>query len=117
MSNAGLCFIFNVYLQCLDVYNNENKLIECFSFIENTLYNELDDSGCDCTVLITGDFNATYEAINNDAILLALNDLLNDLHLACCDDLDKTGVGCTNKHCGQSRVILITFTLVSKVSC
>ena len=68
------------------------------SFIENTENNELDDSGCNCTVLITGDFNATYEAINNDARLLALNDLLNDLHLVFCDDLDKTGVGYTYKH-------------------
>ena len=38
------------------------------------------------------------EAINNDAILLALNDLLNDLHLVCCDDLEKTGVGYTKKY-------------------
>ena len=81
---------------------NEQELLKCMSFIENMVNNELDDSGCDCTVLIMGDFNATYEAINNEARLLALNDLLNDLHLVCCDDLDKT-VGYTYTHGGLDQ--------------
>ena len=88
MSSAG--FIFNAYLPCLHVYKEENelKLLECVSFIENTVNNELDDSGCNRAVFIMGDFNVTNEVINNDSRLLALNDLLNDLHLVCYDDLD-----------------------------
>ena len=49
------------------------------------------------------DFNATYEAINNDAGLLALNNLLNDLRLVYCDDLYKTGVGYIYKHRGLGQ--------------
>ena len=73
------------------------------SFIESMVNNELDDSGCDCTVLIMGDFKATYEAINNDARLLTLNDLLNDFNLVCSDNLDKTGVNYTYKHRGLDQ--------------
>ena len=114
MSNAGLCFIFNVYMLCLHMFNEENELelLKCMSFIENMVNNELDDSGCDCTELIMGDFNATYEAINNEARLLALNDLLNDLHLVCCDDLDKT-VGYTYTHGGLDQKSYIDHYYIS----
>ena len=91
------------------------ELLECMSFIENTVNNELDVTGCDYTVFIMGDFNSTYEAINNDARLLAQNNLFNDLHLVCCDDLDKTGVSYTYKHRGLDQKSYIDHFYISEM--
>ena len=99
------------------MYNevNEVELLECMSFIENKVNNELGVNGCDCTVFIMSDFNATYEAINNDARLLAKYNLFTDLQLVCCDDLDKTGVAYTYKHRGLDQKSYIDHFYISEM--
>ena len=98
----GMCVVVSVYLPCLSNYTDEQELqvLECMSFIEETLLDVVDSSQSHVTVLIMGDFNANFEVFSRDVRLGAVRQLFNDLHLICCDDLDQSGVGYT--YCNDS---------------
>ena len=91
---TGVCFIFNVYLPCLSMYNDEREieLVECLCFIDATIDSQLSDTCCDSTIILLGDFNASRDTIYTDNKSSSLNDWLNCLDLECCDDLDKSSV-------------------------
>ena len=112
----GMCFIFNVYLPCLSMYNDkrEIELVECLSFIDATIDSQLSDTCCDSTIILLGDFNVSRDAIYTDNKLSSLNDLLNCLDLECCDDLDKSGVGHTYKHTGLNQFSYIDNEFISR---
>ena len=84
----------------------EMQIVECMSFIDETVQSIFDSGYYRVSVIILGDFYASYDAINNnsyDAInnngrLTCLRMLLQDLDMVCCDDLNLSGVNYTYKH-------------------
>ena len=114
--NCVLC-IFNVYLPCLHNMSDEEEMhiVECMGFIDE-IVQSIFDSGYRpnrVSVIILGDFNASYDAINNNGRLMCLRMLLQDLNIVCCDDLNLSGVNYTYKHKSLNHSSCIDHVFVS----
>ena len=90
-------FVFNVYLPCLLNFGNEQEaeVMECMSFIGDTIANSLNNFYKECKVVLMGDFNASTYSISNDNKLCAVNSLLDELNLICCDHKNTSGIDYT----------------------
>jgi hypothetical protein len=114
---AELLCVFNVYLPCKGTYNddeNDLQLVQCMSFIEDTVVNIADNQVCDVTVIVVGDFNASIDTIDNDIKLAPLRLLLDDMELVACDDLDESGVGYTYRCDGLNCTSYIDHCFISR---
>ena len=114
---GGVMCVFNVYLPCKGMYNddeNDLQLVQCMSFIEDTVVNIVDNRVCDVTVIVVGDFNANIDTIAHDVKLAPLRLLLDDMGLVACDDLDESGVGYTFRCEGLGCTSYIDHCFISK---
>ena len=68
-----LC-IFNVYLPCLHNMSDEKEMhiVECMGFIDEIVQLIFDSGYNRVSVIILSDFNASYDAINNNGRLTCL---------------------------------------------
>ena len=113
--NCVLC-IFNVYLSCLHNMSDEEEMqiVERMGFIDETVQSIFDSGYNRVSVIILGDFNASYDAINNNGRLTCLRMLLQDLNMVCCDDLNLSGVNYTYKHKSLNHSSCIDHVFVSR---
>ena len=109
-------YIFNVYLLCLHKMSDEEEMqiVECMGFIDETVQSIFDCGYNRISVIILGDFNASYDAINNNGRLTCLRMLLQDLDMVCCDDLNLSGVNNTYKHKSLNHSSCIDHVFVSR---
>ena len=87
--------------------------MECMSFIEDTIANSLNNIYKECKVVLMGDFNASTYSISNDNKSCAVNSLLDELNLKCCDHKNTSGIDYTYKHEGMGYRTFIDNFFVS----
>ena len=63
---------------------DEMQIVKCMGFIDETV--DIDNNWV--SIIILGDFNTTYSAIDNNGRLTCLRTLLQDLDMVSCNDFN-----------------------------
>ena len=114
-SATAIYFVFNVYLPCSSNFDDEREMevIECMSFIEETVADVVGDGCLEVHVIVMGDFNANCEKLFSDARLSSVKCLFDDMDLICCDHKDCNNIGYTYRHDGLGQTSFIDHVFMS----
>ena len=98
-TKLGIFCIFNVYLPCLQnmIDVEELQVMECMSFIDESIQSLVDQGNQNLTVVLLSDLNASAASLCCKS-KVAEHRLINDIDLVCCDDLCRSTIDYTYCH-------------------